>query len=124
MGQPNVFCQNFVFVSLAYKTNFWIFERLLLSLANSTNLELDLKTSVKMSLSRTITLSKSLVFKQSLKPLSTSTILRLSEDATKKPDDLIVDYLDGNRSGIVVFGLNRPVAKNSFSKNLVLQLIG
>ena len=36
--------------------------------------------------------------------------------------DLIVDYLDGDKSGIVVFGLNRPAAKNSFSKNLVMEL--
>lgn len=36
--------------------------------------------------------------------------------------DLVVDYLDGDQSGIVVFGLNRPAAKNSFSKNLVAEL--
>lgn len=33
-----------------------------------------------------------------------------------------VDYLDGDKSGIVVLGLNRPQAKNAFSKNLVSQL--
>merc|ERR1719414_2178932 len=37
-------------------------------------------------------------------------------------DDLVVDYLDGDNAGVVVFGLNRPEAKNSFSKNLVAQL--
>lgn len=50
--------------------------------------------------------------------LSTTVVKR---DAAAK-DDLVVDYLDGDRSGIVVFGLNRPAAKNSFSKNLVAQL--
>ena len=76
-----------------------------------------------MSLSRTISLSKRLIFNQkiSLRTLSTSTTLKLSENAQNS--DLIVDYLDGDQSGIVVFGLNRPEAKNAFSKNLVLQLI-
>ncbi|KAL2100241.1 hypothetical protein ACEWY4_004635 [Coilia grayii] len=37
----------------------------------------------------------------------------------KSGDDLIVRYLDGDDSGIVVFGLNRPKAKNAISKNLV-----
>lgn len=41
---------------------------------------------------------------------------------TEATDDLKVDYLDGVHSGVVVFGLNRPQAKNSFSKNLVGQL--
>ena len=77
-----------------------------------------------MSLSRTISLSKRLIFNQkvvSLRTLSTSTTLKFSENAQNS--DLIVDYLDGDQSGIVVFGLNRPEAKNAFSKNLVLQLI-
>ena len=88
-----------------------------------------------MSLARTLALSKQLNLClihnnhyflqqqcQSMKKISTSAILRLSEDVPKK-DELIVDYLDGKRAGIVVFGLNRPEAKNSFSKNLVGQLI-
>ena len=33
-----------------------------------------------------------------------------------------MNYLDGVDAGVVVFGLNRPEAKNSFSKNLVGQL--
>jgi len=37
-------------------------------------------------------------------------------------DDLVVNYLDGDNAGVVVFGLNRPEAKNSFSKRLVGQL--
>ena len=41
---------------------------------------------------------------------------------THKHDDLLVNYLDGENSGVVVFGLNRPDAKNSFSKSLVKQL--
>ena len=78
-----------------------------------------------MSLARSLALSKQLILNnhyQSMKKISTSAILRLSEDVPKK-NELIVDYLDGKRSGIVVFGLNRPEAKNSFSKNLVFQLI-
>lgn len=34
-------------------------------------------------------------------------------------DDLRVRYLDGEDSGIVVVGINRPKAKNAISKNLV-----
>ncbi|XP_057177892.1 methylglutaconyl-CoA hydratase, mitochondrial isoform X4 [Triplophysa rosa] len=37
----------------------------------------------------------------------------------KSGDDLIVKYLDGDDSGIVVFGIDRPKAKNAISKNLV-----
>ena len=76
-----------------------------------------------MSLARSLALSKQLIHYQSMKKISTSAILRLSEDVPSKKNELIVDYLDGKRSGIVVFGLNRPEAKNSFSKNLVFQLI-
>merc|ERR1712226_1507219 len=47
---------------------------------------------------------------------------RTIADASAGKQDLLVDYLDGDNSGVVVFGLNRPAAKNSFSKNLVLQL--
>ncbi|XP_048876914.1 methylglutaconyl-CoA hydratase, mitochondrial isoform X1 [Brienomyrus brachyistius] len=43
---------------------------------------------------------------------------RYSSDA-KSMDDLSVRYLDGSDSGIVVFGLNRPKAKNAISRNLV-----
>ena len=45
-----------------------------------------------------------------------------NDATTNSSDDLLVDYLDGENSGVVVFGLNRPEAKNSFSKNLVYQL--
>ncbi|KAL4617650.1 methylglutaconyl-CoA hydratase, mitochondrial [Arapaima gigas] len=38
---------------------------------------------------------------------------------SKPADDLSVRYLDGSDSGIVVFGINRPKAKNAISKNLV-----
>ncbi|XP_076875756.1 methylglutaconyl-CoA hydratase, mitochondrial [Brachyhypopomus gauderio] len=41
-----------------------------------------------------------------------------SSDA-KSGDDLSVRCLDGDDSGIVVFGINRPKAKNAISKNLV-----
>ena len=59
----------------------------------------------------------------SYRGITTSSIRKLNEDQPSKKPDLVVEYLDGDRSGIVVFGLNRPEAKNSFSKNLVFQLI-
>ncbi|KAI5614257.1 methylglutaconyl-CoA hydratase, mitochondrial [Silurus asotus] len=37
-------------------------------------------------------------------------------------NDLSVRFLDGDDSGIVVFGLNRPKAKNSISKNLLKEM--
>lgn len=37
-------------------------------------------------------------------------------------EDLKVDYLKDENEGVVVLGLNRPQAKNSFSKNLVSML--
>ncbi|XP_062870035.1 methylglutaconyl-CoA hydratase, mitochondrial [Trichomycterus rosablanca] len=37
-------------------------------------------------------------------------------------DDLSVRYLDGEESGIVIFGLNRPKAKNAISKSLVKEM--
>ncbi len=37
-------------------------------------------------------------------------------ESTQQPEDLIVDYLDGDRSGIVVFGLNRPAVSFFFDK--------
>ena len=52
-----------------------------------------------------------------------TTVVRKLDQGVKENDDLVVDYLDGDRTGIVVFGLNRPAAKNSFSRNLVTQLI-
>lgn len=52
---------------------------------------------------------------------STTCIRKLNQEGQVQ-QDLIVDYLDGDKSGIVVFGLNRPAAKNSFSKNLVMEL--
>lgn len=53
---------------------------------------------------------------------SCSSVQRCAPQESKK-EDLLVEYLDGPNQGIVVFGLNRPEAKNSFSKNLVLELI-
>uniref|UniRef100_W5KWN5 AU RNA binding protein/enoyl-CoA hydratase n=1 Tax=Astyanax mexicanus TaxID=7994 RepID=W5KWN5_ASTMX len=43
---------------------------------------------------------------------------RYSSDA-KAGEELSVRYLDGDDSGIVVFGMNRPKAKNAISMNLV-----
>jgi len=51
---------------------------------------------------------------------STTSKTRINQG--QEQQDLIVDYLDGDKAGIVVFGLNRPAAKNSFSKNLVMEL--
>ena len=53
---------------------------------------------------------------------STTSTRKLNPEGQVQQQDLIVDYLDGDKSGIVVFGLNRPAAKNSFSKNLVMEL--
>ena len=50
------------------------------------------------------------------RPVSTGTT------QSNESEDLLVDYLEGNDAGVVVFGLNRPAAKNSFSKNLVARL--
>ena len=61
---------------------------------------------------------KNLVLRQS-RCISTTVARKVDQK-----DDLVVDYLDGDQTGIVVFGLNRPAAKNSFSRNLVAQLIG
>ncbi|XP_072515413.1 methylglutaconyl-CoA hydratase, mitochondrial [Salminus brasiliensis] len=46
---------------------------------------------------------------------------RYSSDS-KAGEELTVRYLDGDDSGIVVFGMNRPKAKNAISKNLVNKL--
>ncbi|XP_046870732.1 methylglutaconyl-CoA hydratase, mitochondrial [Hypomesus transpacificus] len=44
---------------------------------------------------------------------------RHSSSDAKSGEDLSVRYLDGEDSGIVVFGINRAKAKNAISKNLV-----
>ena len=36
--------------------------------------------------------------------------------------DLVVERLEGENAGIVVFGINRPKAMNALSKNLVTQM--
>lgn len=43
-------------------------------------------------------------------------------DSSERADELQVSHLDGDLSGITVFGLNRPLAKNSLSRVLVSQL--
>ncbi|XP_058268164.1 methylglutaconyl-CoA hydratase, mitochondrial isoform X2 [Hemibagrus wyckioides] len=50
--------------------------------------------------------------------VSSGGLRQFSSDA----NDLSVRYLDGDDSGIVVFGLNRPKAKNAISKNLVKEM--
>lgn len=45
--------------------------------------------------------------------------VRLYSSEVNSGDDLIVRYLDGDDSGLVVMGINRPEAKNAISKNLV-----
>merc|ERR1719189_3319838 len=59
-------------------------------------------------------------FKITNRLFCTSSIRRIDQGQDQK--DLIVDYLDGDKAGIVVLGLNRPAAKNAFSKNLVMEL--
>jgi methylglutaconyl-CoA hydratase len=53
-------------------------------------------------------------------------IRTLSTSAMPSPKDeareVIVNYLDGKDNGIAVLGLNRPAARNSFSKSLISQL--
>jgi methylglutaconyl-CoA hydratase len=44
---------------------------------------------------------------------------RLMSTSSSAEDDLIVEYLEGDRAGIVVFGLNRPKAKNAFGGQLL-----
>ncbi|XP_010885799.2 methylglutaconyl-CoA hydratase, mitochondrial isoform X2 [Esox lucius] len=53
---------------------------------------------------------------QYIRPTSNGATRHFSSDAK---DDLSVRYLDGEDSGIVVFGINRPKQKNAISKNLV-----
>ncbi|XP_016360426.1 methylglutaconyl-CoA hydratase, mitochondrial [Sinocyclocheilus anshuiensis] len=48
--------------------------------------------------------------------------VRLYSSDVKSGDDLIVRYLDGDDSGIVVLGINRPQSKNAISKNLVTMM--
>ncbi|XP_067289610.1 methylglutaconyl-CoA hydratase, mitochondrial [Pseudorasbora parva] len=48
--------------------------------------------------------------------------VRLNSSDVKSGDDLIVRYLDGDDSGIVVLGINRPASKNAISKNLVMMM--
>jgi len=43
--------------------------------------------------------------------------------ATSTEQDLVVEYLEEENHGIVVFGLNRPKAMNALSKNLCANLI-
>lgn len=44
----------------------------------------------------------------------------MATPAGSAPDkDLVVEYLEGEEQGIVVFGINRPKAMNALSKNLV-----
>lgn len=43
--------------------------------------------------------------------------------ATTSEQDLVVEYLEEENHGIVVFGLNRPKAMNALSKNLCANLI-
>ena len=64
---------------------------------------------------------KSAAFVRPSPPCSLSLIRRRKSDsaAESQSDDVVVEYLDGDKSGIVVLGLNRPKAKNSFSQNLV-----
>uniref|UniRef100_A0A671MZG8 AU RNA binding protein/enoyl-CoA hydratase n=1 Tax=Sinocyclocheilus anshuiensis TaxID=1608454 RepID=A0A671MZG8_9TELE len=48
--------------------------------------------------------------------------VRLSSSDVKSGDDLIVRYLDGDDSWIVVLGINRPQSKYAISKNLVTMM--
>ena len=56
-----------------------------------------------------------------VKPLAAvaPTARRLKATSSAADDDLLVEYLEGDKAGICVVALNRPAAKNSFSKNLL-----
>ncbi|XP_033100486.1 methylglutaconyl-CoA hydratase, mitochondrial-like [Anneissia japonica] len=56
--------------------------------------------------------------------LSPSIILQEIQhrNASTSEDELNVKYLEGDDEGIVVFGLNRPAAKNAVSRNLLKML--
>ena len=50
---------------------------------------------------------------------------RTMATAQQTPDlskDLVVERLEGENAGIVVFGINRPKAMNALSKNLVTEM--
>ena len=54
--------------------------------------------------------------------IASSSLIRGVSSSTTGPDlskDLIVEYLEEENKGIVVFGINRPKAMNALSKNLV-----
>ena len=54
---------------------------------------------------------------------SRTLIQNLNTTAAPTPEqDLVVEYLEENDHGIVVFGINRPKAMNALSKNLVKNL--
>ncbi|CAB1319060.1 unnamed protein product, partial [Coregonus sp. 'balchen'] len=54
-----------------------------------------------------------------IRPTSNGATRHYSSDIK---DDLSIRYLDGEDSGIVVFGINRPKQKNAISKNLVIRM--
>lgn len=53
-----------------------------------------------------------------IRALSTNPMLNVKDEAR----EVILKYLDGKDNGIAVLGLNRPAARNAFSKSLVGQL--
>merc|ERR1712223_1341827 len=79
-----------------------------------------LRKYLKMIMATTIRREILHGFKRTNRLFSTISITRI--DQVQEQKDLIVDYLDGDKTGIVVLGLNRPAAKNAFSKNLVMEL--
>ena len=54
-------------------------------------------------------------FRMKSRLFSTTSIRKLNKEGQEQ-QDLIVDYLDGDKSGIVVFGLNRPAGVNILPK--------
>ena len=56
----------------------------------------------------------------SLRALSTKAKLSPSDESPAR--EIVLKYLDGKDNGIAVLGLNRPEARNAFSKSLVGQL--
>ncbi|KAH8421024.1 hypothetical protein KR222_004014 [Zaprionus bogoriensis] len=61
-----------------------------------------------------------LITRNVLPPLSAANRCRYSVDALLGDgNEVLVERLDGEQKGITVLGLNRPAAKNSFSRGLV-----
>merc|ERR1711976_234462 len=79
-----------------------------------------LRKYLKMIMATTIRREILHGFKRTNRLFSTTSITRIDQGQEQK--DLIIDYFDCVPAWIIVIVLNRPAAKNAFSKNLVMEL--